>query len=261
VANLAQRERIDPTAPALAPIPSSLQRNGRVILRLLGAFELVDAGEPVPLPASAQRLVAFLALARSPVQRSKLAWTLWPDKSEDRAMANLRSALWRVRQPGIPLIEHTGTRLALHPSVTVDLDGIVSTEHEATLDDLVAGTELLPDWYDDWVLVERERIRQLHLHALEAACSRLLEKGRAAEAVDVGLRLVAVEPLRESGHRALIEAHLHEGNLSEAIRQFDAYVSIARAELGVDPTPALIELAPVFAVRIRTITGPIRAEH
>lgn len=107
-------------------------------------------------------------------------------------------------------------------------------------DDLAG--DLLPDWYEDWVLAERERIRQARLHALEALCIQLTRAGRFAEAVDVGLSAVAGEPLRESAQRTLIEAFLAEGNRTEAVRQYTAYRRLLLDELGLEPSPAMASL-------------------
>src|SRR4029079_7200585 len=65
---------------------------------------------------------------------------------------------------------------------------------------VLLAVDLLPDWYDEWVVLERERFRQLRLHALEALCERLVAAGRRGEAVQAGLAAVAGEPLRESAH-------------------------------------------------------------
>ena len=74
--------------------------------------------------------------------------------------------------------------------------------------------DLLPDWYDDWLFLERERLGRLRVHALEALCRRFLDAGFPARAIDLALTAVSVEPLRESAHRALISTHLAEGNVS-----------------------------------------------
>jgi DNA-binding SARP family transcriptional activator len=233
-----------------------------VCLRLLGGFELTALGEPVPLPLSAQRLVAFLGLADGPLQRSHVGGSLWPDKPEDRAMANLRAALWRVRQPGIDLVDAVGTRLALHADVQVDVRRIRRPTTIEPGDVAALGEELLPDWYeDDWVIVERERIRHVQLRALEGACRSLSERADYAGAVDAGLRLVAAEPLRESSHRALIAAHLAEGNVGEAVRQFEACVHLVRAELGVEPSDLLVAMSPAFAHRLIRPSPIIRSRR
>jgi DNA-binding SARP family transcriptional activator len=107
--------------------------------------------------------------------------------------------------------------------------------------------ELLPGWYDDWAIFERERIRQLLLHALEALTRHLVEERRGAEAVTVATTTVAAEPLRESAQRVLITTHLAEGNLVEARRAYEAYSSLVRRELGVAPGRPVREMAAAWS--------------
>nr|WP_253942640.1 bacterial transcriptional activator domain-containing protein [Nocardioides sp. zg-1230] len=99
--------------------------------------------------------------------------------------------------------------------------------------------DLLPGWYDDWVIYERERLRQRLLHALESL-SRTLAKSRLfAQAIEVALEGVRIDPLRESALRVLVEAHLAEGNLCEARRIYRDYSDLVRRELGISPDPEL----------------------
>jgi SARP family transcriptional regulator, regulator of embCAB operon len=102
--------------------------------------------------------------------------------------------------------------------------------------------DLLPDWYDDWVLLEAEDWRQLRVHALEALAARLTASGRWGEAARAASAAVRVEPLRESAHAALIQVHLAEGNQSEAVRQFAHYRALLHAELRLEPTARLHQL-------------------
>jgi DNA-binding SARP family transcriptional activator len=102
--------------------------------------------------------------------------------------------------------------------------------------------DLLPGWYDDWVLIEAEDWRQLRLHALEALAARLTAAGRWGEAAHAASAAVRAEPLRESAHAALIQVHLAEGNQSEAVREFTRYRALLHAELGLEPTPRLRRL-------------------
>ena len=102
--------------------------------------------------------------------------------------------------------------------------------------------ELLPDWYDDWVTDERERFRQLRLHALEVMAERLAGSRRWGDAVLAALAAVSADPLRESAHRAVIKVHLAEGNVAEAIRQLRRCERLMIDEVGVPPSPSLAEL-------------------
>jgi DNA-binding SARP family transcriptional activator len=111
---------------------------------------------------------------------------------------------------------------------------------DADVDELA--NDLLPDWDEHWLDDERERLRQLRVHALEALCTRLHSGGRAAEAVCAGQAAVAVEPLRESAQRLLIIAHLAEGNVSEARRQFEIFRRLLWDNLQLAPSPQTTRL-------------------
>jgi DNA-binding SARP family transcriptional activator len=215
-------------------------------LHLLDSFELRCVGDSVPLPLSAQRLLAFLALQERPVLRVHAAAMLWLDAPEERAYANLRSALWRLRRPGLVVVEASSRQLGLAPGVRIDLRDSDSLARRVLAGEAVGevvaenwpllASGLLPEWYDDWVLVERERHRQLGLHALEVLCETLVAAGRLPQALEVALAAVGGEPLRESAHRALMKVHLAEGNHSEVVRQYDRYRELVHERLGLDPS-------------------------
>jgi DNA-binding SARP family transcriptional activator len=217
-------------------------------VRLLSGFELSGNGEVVSLPLSAQRLVALLALRNRPLLRAYVAGTLWLDASEERSAASLRSALWRVHRPGYRVIEANGSTLHLAGNVRVDvheaealarrlLEHGSDADERAPLDTLAA--ELLPDWYDDWVVVEREQLRQLCLRALESYAERLFAAGTYERAADSAFAAVRSDPLRESAHRLLIRVHLAEGNWSDAVHQYRLYAKLLRKQLGLRPSPQI----------------------
>jgi DNA-binding SARP family transcriptional activator len=104
--------------------------------------------------------------------------------------------------------------------------------------------ELLPGWYEDWVLVEAENWRQLRLHALEAAAGVLAAAGRFGEAVAAARAAVSADPLRESPRAALIAVHLSEGNQSEALLEFARYRRQLGEALALEPTDRLRALLP-----------------
>jgi DNA-binding SARP family transcriptional activator len=234
-------------------------RNGRRSLSLLNAFELRFAGERVSLPVSAQRLLAFVALQERPVQRVYVAGMLWADASEERAGASLRSSLWRLHRSGHRLVDATSAQLRLASDVDVDVRRASELAHklidgsavlrEATPSSAMLTGELLPDWYDDWVLFERERFRQLWLHALEALAEQRLATGQLGPALETALALVGCDPLRESGHRLLIRVHLAEGNGAEALRQYELCRRLLRDRLGLEPSRQLDELLAVLSPR------------
>jgi DNA-binding SARP family transcriptional activator len=223
----------------------------------------------VALPLTAQRVVAFLALNRHPQHRSKVAGTLWMDACEERSSANLRSALWRLRQAGTELIESIGSLVRLGPDVAVDVreaearaQRLIECRQSGGEDDLSVGGlggTLLSNWYDDWVIVERERLRQLRLHALEALAERLTGVGRYAEAIQVALEAVLEEPLRESAHGILIAAHLAEGNRYEAILQYRSYCRAMQNELGLGPSDRLTALVVDLMACMSTLAPAVTA--
>jgi DNA-binding SARP family transcriptional activator len=226
-------------------------------LSLLNGFELRLDGDRISVPLSAQRVVAFLGLNPGRFARIFVAGHLWIDASEERAAAALRTALWRLGSNGSRLVRCEGPSLSLDPAVEVDIATTSRMARQLLDDDIgqipvnaFAGLrdagELLPDWYDDWVLIERERYRQLRLHAIEQLCVCLSAAGRHAAATEAGLVAVANDPLRESAHRVLIAAHLAEGNPGEALRQYGVCCRLLRRDLELGPSPALERLiAPV----------------
>ncbi|MGW3603831.1 AfsR/SARP family transcriptional regulator [Micromonospora sp. NPDC005161] len=223
----------------------------RYALRLLGGFGLEREGRPVAVSQGARRLLAYLGV-RPRCARAEAAGTLWPGSHEERARANLRTMLWRLhRVTPEPLLEEDD-RLSLAAGVTSDVAalGAAAAALLAGGSPVSAGDgvpalatgELLPGWYDDWVLTERERLRQTQLHALEALAERLTAQGRFSEAVQVALTAVQLEPLRESATRTLIAVHLAERNINEAVRRFELFRADLGRELGVAPTPWLAHL-------------------
>jgi DNA-binding SARP family transcriptional activator len=215
-------------------------------LSILGGFELSRAGAGVALPLAVQRVLAFVTLQERPVQRAYVAGRLWLDASEQRANASLRTTLWRAHVLAGDLLAVTATTLGLRHGIRVDLHDVLRCAQRVlrhtgapSVDDLASlldTGELLPDWYDDWLVLERERVRQLRLLALEALCDRFSHAGWHAEATQAGLAAVAAEPLRESAHRALMRAHLAGGNPSEAIRQYSILETLLHRELGLRPS-------------------------
>jgi DNA-binding SARP family transcriptional activator len=223
-------------------------------------------GVRLDVPDGSKRLLVFVALSAGRVDRRYAAGSLWPEGSDERAAGNLRSALWRLKCAGINVVESDKCTLGMRPEAVVDV-GVVDewsarlVDGSATQADLCLvnwrrdGMELLPGWYDDWVIFERERIRQRLLHALEALSRHLVQVNRCAEAVDVAISAVSADPLRESANRVLIEAHLAEGNLIEARRTYERYRDSVRRELGVEPGE---QLASLVRVGFRPKGGPYR---
>jgi DNA-binding SARP family transcriptional activator len=210
-----------------------------VSLSLLNGFELRRDRAPVHVPFPAQRLIAFLALHHRPLHRRVVASALWVDSDEQQAAARLRSTLWRLPAPdGLPLVDSSAGRLSLAAGIDVDIRVAEDDDRVAELGVPQLCGEVLSDWGDDWVTVERERFRQLRLHRLEQLSERAQHQGRYTVAMEAALAAVAIEPLRESAHRRLMLVHLAEHNPSEALRQYERVRCLLRDELGLSPTAA-----------------------
>jgi SARP family transcriptional regulator, regulator of embCAB operon len=236
-------------------------------LSLLGHFSLRADGLERSLTEGSRRLLALLALTGQRIRRPMVAGTLWPEASDVRAGACLRSAVARLGHTHADVLWANATELSLSAAVRVDL-----REAEAEARRLLAcrqplcdadrcgesveqlSLEILPGWYDEWVLMKAEVWRQLRLHALEALSMRLTAAACHAEAIHAALAAVATDPLRESARSVLIRAHIAEGNRSEAHREFERYRDLMHSSLGMEPT-----------TRLRTLAGaasrPSRHDH
>jgi DNA-binding SARP family transcriptional activator len=230
----------------------SVNRNWEV--RLLGGWHLFQGRHPVKVTFRQQRLIAVLALYGSQ-PRSFLAGTLWPNSSEKQATGSLRESIWMVSHQLPGLLVEGRDPLGLSASVVVDAQMVRRrageldhspgnrVDHRSVeMLDALRNAELLPGWYEDWVTVEQERWNQLRLTALERLATRFLEHGETGQAVDAAACAIAIEPLRESAQRLLLEAHLAEGNYAQALRNYDAFSSRLWDEFGVEPSAKISEL-------------------
>jgi DNA-binding SARP family transcriptional activator len=222
-------------------------------LRLLNGFRLVRDGESVGVPASGQHLLALLGM-RGGATRALAAGSLWPESSEVRAQGSLRTTLWRLHRSCGPLVRCSRDSLVLDPDIVVDLHAFTKAAYRVLRADVrlgedaarcvLVGGDLLPGWYQDWVLLERERLRQIRLHALEVLAQRLIAQHSYAEALEAAMECVCVEPLRESAHRAVVSVHLAQQNVLEALRHYDFFRVLIGNELGMEPSAQFTAMLP-----------------
>jgi DNA-binding SARP family transcriptional activator len=148
-------------------------------LHLLGGFAVHHGERALDLPPACQRLIALVALKRKPVHRLWVCATLWPHAQTHRAVASLRSALWRLRPAGAEaLLTVDPQYLELSPDVSVDwhraghlierlLDGDIDARLVSDLLPLLRKGDLLDKWAERWVTSDRDHYHALRVNALE----------------------------------------------------------------------------------------------
>lgn len=246
------------------------QRRSRAVpahlrVSVLDSFSLTQGGATVPLGLDARRLVAYLAVHPHPHQRVALAADLWPGTASDAALRRLADAA-----NAVPGLVAGGSRsdqpLSLAGDVEVDLAEamhLVRSLPGAPVDqhpDLtLLSADILPGWSAVWLTVERERFRQLRLHALEELSLRSSAAGRYTDAVAIAKVAVHSAPSRESARRALIEVHLAQGEVAAAVAAYDEYQELLRSSLG-GPLPSGLEglLPPAPAWPVLRVRRPVQ---
>lgn len=225
-------------------------------VELLGSFRVSCDRDHQALNWSAQRVLALSALKRRPMTRERVAGTLWPDVDQQRAHGRLRTALWRLG-PARRLLEVENGHLSLDETCEVDL-----YEAERVGEALAAGAplpeqsrvllemfsqDLLPDWDEPWILTDRERYREIRVHALEALAAASLSRGDHLQGIRACLYAIRCSPFRDSSHRLLVEAYIAEGNQSAALQHILGYRKALRQKLGLTSDNVLSDLVEELA--------------
>ena len=239
-------------------VRSPAEAEGDFRLSLLGAFELTRDAVPLALPGNSQRLLAFLGIRDRPVARAAVAGTLWPEASEERAAGSLRTLLSRLDEATRDAVQVNVLDLSLTEAVEVDLhdaralaDRLLIVDPAFPDRDLTRAaiealaSDLLPDWYDDWAIIEAEQWHHLRVSALGTLAERLTTAGRLVDAADAARQVIAAEPLSEHGYAALIHVQMAAGDRSAALATLARCRATLLAEMEIEPSPALAAL--VFA--------------
>jgi DNA-binding SARP family transcriptional activator len=227
-------------------------------LRVLGEFIVFQGGRTIDIAPVGQRVLAMLALFEAGIGRATLAGTLWPHKSQSRAGANLRSALWRLPEEVRSALDSNGARLRLDDHWSVDLvqaRGIAaqlrgSFDSDSKIVDHFR-LDLLPDWAEEWLVVERERFHQLRVHALELLAERQLKAGEPALAAETALLAINAEPLRESSMSVLLQSEIEMHNRAAAVEHYRRFARLLCEACGVQPSGQLRAVVAPFLDRDR----------
>lgn len=229
----------------------------RLDVRLLGGFQITyDDQEIRTLQAERLTLLVSYLLLHSPktILRKQLAFTFWADTAEDQARTNLRNLFHHLRKafPEIDsLLEMEGQSIRWAPTAEINLD---VTGFEAALKEAKAAKsdsariellqqavniyrgELLPGYYEDWILSRREELHQAYLTALSQLAKLLEDARRYEDAIEIVNRLVHSEPLDESAYQLSMRLHALNNDRAGALQAYHACVTVMRRELDMNPS-------------------------
>lgn len=229
-------------------------------IRVLGQFHVENNGQAIEIPSRpAQSLLAYLVLnAGVSHRREKLAGLLWPDATETNARSYLRMALWRIRKSFAEgnvdwqaYLEINDISVTFEKNASYWLDADIVLERkppeEWSVDQLVDGVsaykgELLPGFYDEWTILERERLRASLDHKMRLLLDRLIQEQKWDAVLDWSESWIALGHVPEPAYRALIIAHAGLGDLSSASAVYHRYFDVLYQELGVEPSEQMRDL-------------------
>jgi DNA-binding SARP family transcriptional activator len=228
----------------------------RLVVRLLGDFQVEHGGSgpAVRIPARKTRaLLAYLALQPGRAHpRDRLTALLWPDVPDAQARQSLRQALAALRRalPKRGPLVIDGDTVAVDPS-RVDVDvtrferllgdgGRPRLEQAVALyrGDLLESFHVKAPAFEDWLVSERERLREMGRKALATLLVQQTRTGAGEDALHTARRLLSLDPLQEDVHRALMRLYVGQGQRAAALRQYQSCVALLRHELGVEPDAA-----------------------
>jgi len=221
---------------------------------LLGGFEVrLGSGVAVRLPTrKAQALLAYLAARPGRSHpRDMLASLLWGEASEGHARGGLRHALVALRRalagPGASALLVQGQMLGLDAdrvdvdvatferSVAEDTPEALEKAAELYHGDLLLGFSVNEPLFEDWLVGERERLREMALEALARLLAHQTSAASTERAIQTAVRLLALDPLQEPVHRTLMRLYARQGRRGAALKQYQACVGALKRELGTEP--------------------------
>ena len=227
-------------------------------IKLLNAFHLIWAGTPVTTvnQPRLQSLLAYLLLHRgAPLSRPHLAFTFWPDVSESQARNNLRQMLHHLRHalPDPGFFHADANTVYWRPDASYTLDVaefevavayITEIDHTASWRILCDAIEraislyagdLLPSCYDDWIVPERDHLRQQNQKLFVRLIALLEEKREYASALDYARQLLRFDPLQEDTYQLVMRLYALTDNRASALRVYYECVTTLRNELSIEP--------------------------
>ena len=242
---------------SMSPTEGDPPPSSQLQIRLFGGFDAYRGGTPLPRARTRKEVWLLALLTFRPgqsVDRSWLAGTLWPDTTEERALAYLRSSLYDLRR----VLGPDAHRLYSAPSRTVRLDlagaSVDMLEFDSLIDRGDGGSleratalyrgPLLEGCTEEWVRAERQPRHEACLQALETLAAARGVSGDIHESARLLHRAIGLDPLRESAHRALMGALARCGDYAAVDRQYRDLRRALLDEVNAEPaqeTRALYE--------------------
>ena len=234
---------------------------------LFGQFELVWGDAPLSIPQSsaARSLLAYLIVHHDrAIPRDRLTGIFWPERPDPSARRALSQALWQIRQSLRPaagrlVTERDAVTFVLHPGDWLDVKEFEEKVHRDTTSTQVDRytsavalyrADFLQDTYDDWALLERERLRELYLGTLERLITLHKQRGNYEQALTCAQRLAGADPLREAAHRELMRLYYLLDRPRAALEQFASLRNLLAEELRVLPASATVSLYQEIAAAL-----------
>jgi DNA-binding SARP family transcriptional activator len=221
-------------------------------------------GAEVKLTRIVQVLLAYLLLQRQRSHsREVLAGTLWSDNGQKSARACLNTALWRLRNsiegyahpdsPFLLMSQHGEVRFNSSSSYWLDvevfenlLDHLPSRSPQGVDETQIQQAEqavalyqgdLMEGYYEDWILRERERLRNRYLSSLAYLMSAHRLNRNLEASLEYGKKILQQEPLREEIHREMMRLYTQAGQRALAIQQYEICRAVLKDELDITPMP------------------------
>lgn len=234
-------------------------------VKLFGGITFILDGQPVrSVPTrAAQALLVYLLHQNHPVERERLIDLFYQASTPKQASANLRSTLSRLRKDLKPFLEITHQAVGIAPGANITVDAHTFTQLAAREDwsqalalyqgDFLAGFHLreAPE-FEEWVVVQRERLRLLAVEGLQKLVSAHLQEGDHWAALQAVTQLLGIEPLLEQAQRTRMLLLARTGQHPQALQQYEEAVELFDRELGIPLSPETTALYE----RITRLTWP-----
>jgi DNA-binding SARP family transcriptional activator len=216
-----------------------------------------------------QELFCYLLLHRDhSLPRETLASILWPDTTTSQSKKNFRQALWQLQSAlgsqiasandRLLLVEPDWVKLNSEADLWLDVavfEQVYNLVQKSPSQELNSSTAqllqdtvqlyqgpLLEGWYQDWCLLERERLQSMHLAMLDKLMSYCEVQHDYETGLLYGMRIMCYDRARERTHRRMMRLYYLLGDRAEALRQYERCAVALEEELGISPSKSTIAI-------------------